>query len=264
LHAFPAMAVWIGTSGWQYRHWDRSFYPSEVPKAGQLRHYADLFRVVEVNATFYKLPGPGVLGSWAAQTPDDFLFVVKASKFLSHFKKLKDPEEPVERLMSRARELGAKMGPVLLQLPPNMHRNEERLDAALALLAPQARVAVEFRHDSWFTEGVREILVRHGAALCLADRGAQAITPLWRTADWGYLRFHGGVSSPPSCYHEENLVEWVARMADLWTPDEEVYVFFNNDWHRCALRDAGWFARAAEARGLRTTRVPAPETIAVG
>jgi uncharacterized protein YecE (DUF72 family) len=227
-----AMAVWIGTSGWQYRHWDASFYPREVPKPEQLRFYAERFQVVEVNATFYKLPGPGVLGSWAAQAPEDFVFVVKASKFLTHFKKLKDPEEPVERLMSRARELGPKMGPILLQLPPNMHRNEERLDAALALLAPQARVAVEFRHDSWYAESVREVLARHGAALCLADRGGP-ITPEWRTAD-------------------------------LWGAAADVYAFFNNDWYRCALRDAGWFARAAEARGLRTTRVAPPETIDIG
>jgi uncharacterized protein YecE (DUF72 family) len=258
------MAVWIGTSGWQYRHWDNSFYPAEVPKGEQLRYYAALYRVVEVNATFYRLPGPGILGSWAAQTPDDFIFVVKASKFLTHFKKLKDPEEPVERLMSRARELGPKMGPILLQLPPNMHRNEERLDAALALLAPQARVAVEFRHDSWYAESVREVLARHGAALCLADRGARALTPEWRTADWGYLRFHGGASSPPGCYDETTLAHWADRVAELWGPEADVYVFFNNDWYRCALRDAGWFARCAEARGLRTTRVAAAETIQVG
>ncbi|HET9213044.1 MAG TPA: DUF72 domain-containing protein [Thermoanaerobaculia bacterium] len=259
--------LWIGTSGWQYRHWDASFYPREVPKAGQLRYYAERFRVVEVNATFYRLPGPGVLGAWAEQTPDDFVFVVKASRFLTHFKKLKDPEEPVERLMSRASELGPKLGPVLLQLPPNMHRNEERLDAALALLAPQARVAVEFRHDSWYAEGVREVLARHGAALCLADRGGQPITPIapeWRTAEWGYLRFHGGGGAPPGCYHEETLDRWAAVAKDLWGAKADVYVFFNNDWYRCALRDAGWFARLAKARGLRPTRVAPPETIDVG
>jgi uncharacterized protein YecE (DUF72 family) len=257
------MVVWIGTSGWQYRHWNRSFYPSEVPKGEQLSFYAGLFRVVEVNATFYRLPGPGVLASWAAQTPEDFVFVVKASKFLSHFKKLKDPEEPVERLMSRARELGPKLGPILLQLPGNFPRNEERLDAALALLAPQAQVAVELRHESWFTDGVREILARHGAALCLADRGG-LITPEWRTADWGYLRFHGGTAQPPGCYEEEDLARWAARTADLWGANGTVYAFFNNDWYRCALRDAGRFALAARARGLATTRVAVPETISVG
>jgi uncharacterized protein YecE (DUF72 family) len=263
---FPGMAVWIGTSGWQYRHWDGSFYPREMAKSGQLRHYAARFRVVEVNATFYRLPGPGVLGAWAAQTPEDFVFVVKASKFLTHFKKLKEPEEPVERLMSRARELGPKLGAILLQLPPNMHRNEERLDAALALLAPQARVAVELRHDSWYAESVREVLARHGAALCLADRGGP-ITPTraeWRTAGWGYLRFHGGTASPPGCYEEEALGNWADRAADLWGAEADVYAFFNNDWYRCALRDAGRFARLAEARGLRITRVASPEAIDVG
>jgi uncharacterized protein YecE (DUF72 family) len=263
LQYLPPM-LWIGTSGWQYRHWDASFYPREVPKADQLRYYAERFQVVEVNATFYKLPGPGVLGAWAAQTPDDFVLVVKASKFLTHFKKLKDPEEPVERLMSRARELGPKIGPVLLQLPPNMHRNEERLDAALALLAPQARVAVEFRHDSWYTEEIREVLARHGAALCLADRGGQPITPEWRTAGWGYVRFHGGAASPPGCYHEETLDRWAALAMDLWGAEADVYAFFNNDWYRCALRDAGRFARLAGAQGFPTTRVPPPETIDVG
>jgi uncharacterized protein YecE (DUF72 family) len=257
------MAVWIGTSGWQYRHWDRSFYPREVPKGEQLALYAGLFRVVEVNATFYRLPEPGILGRWAAQTPDDFLFVVKASKFLSHFKKLKDPEEPVERLMSRARELGPKLGPVLLQLPGNFPRNAERLDAVLALLAPQVQVAVELRHDSWFTEDVREILTRHGAALCLADRGGP-IAPEWRTADWGYVRFHGGTAQPPGCYREDDLARWAARTAELWGADRTVYAFFNNDWYRCALRDAGRFARAAAALGLAATRVPAPETIEIG
>lgn len=258
------MTVWIGTSGWQYRHWDRSFYPAEVPKDAQLRFYADLFRVVEVNATFYKLPEAEVFRAWAAQAPENFVFVVKASKFLTHFKKLKDPEEPVERLMSRARELGPKLGPVLLQLPPNMHRNDERLDAALALLGRHARVAVEFRHDSWYAEEVREILTRHGAALCLADRGSRLITPEWRTADWGYLRFHGGAASPPGCYDPGTLAERAALTRDLWGTDADVYVFFNNDWYRCALRDAGWYARAAEELGLRTTRVVPPERVEVG
>jgi uncharacterized protein YecE (DUF72 family) len=258
------MAVWIGTSGWQYRHWDGSFYPAAVRKADQLAYYAERFRAVEVNNTFYRLPGPGVLGAWAERTPDDFVFAVKASRFLTHMKKLKDPEEPVERLMSRARELGPKLGPVLLQLPPSFHRDAERLEAALALLAPQARIAVELRHDSWLTDEVRRVLARHGAALCLADGGSRPLTPLWRTAGWGYLRFHAGSASPPGCYGRKALAAWAARVAELWTPAEEVYVFFNNDSHRCALRDAGRFARAVESRGLQPTRVADPRTIRVG
>jgi uncharacterized protein YecE (DUF72 family) len=258
------MALWIGTSGWQYRHWDRSFYPAEVAKEGQLRYYAARYRVVEVNATFYKLPEAGVFRAWREQVPDDFVFVVKASKFLTHFKKLKDPEEPVERLMSRAGELAHQLGPVLLQLPPNLYRNEGRLDAALALLAARAPVAVEFRHDSWYAESVREVLARHGAALCLADRGSRMITPAWRTAGWGYFRFHGGTAAPPGCYEAEVLAERAALARDLWGENADVYVFFNNDWHRCALRDAGRFARAAADLGLRTTRVVPPDEISVG
>jgi uncharacterized protein YecE (DUF72 family) len=258
------MALWIGTSGWQYRHWDRSFYPAEVPKDEQLRYYAARYRVVEVNATFYKLPEAGVFRTWAAATPEDFVFVVKASKFLTHFKKLKDPEEPIDRLMSRAAELGPKLGPVLLQLPPNMHRNDERLDAALALLGARAQVAVELRHDSWYAESVREILVRHGAALVLADRGSRMITPEWRTASWGYLRFHGGAATPPGCYDPGTLAERAALVRDLWGERADVWVFFNNDWYRCALRDAGLFARKADESGLETTRVVPPEEIHVG
>ncbi|HYG62148.1 MAG TPA: DUF72 domain-containing protein [Thermoanaerobaculia bacterium] len=258
------MPVLIGTSGWQYRHWDGSFYPSEVPKSAQLPWYAERFLTVETNATFYRLPEAGVFRAWAGQTPGDFLFAVKASRFLTHMKRLKDPEEPIERLMSRARELGAKLGPVLLQFPPQMHRNAERLDAALALLCPQARVAVEPRHESWFVDEVREILARHGAALCIADRGAHLLTPEWRTADWGYLRFHGGEAHPPGCYTRETLAARARLAADLWGPDAEVWAFFNNDFHRCALRDAGWFAEAAAAAGLAPTRVPDPATVAVG
>jgi uncharacterized protein YecE (DUF72 family) len=257
------MPAWIGTSGWQYRHWDRSFYLSEVPKGAQLEYYAERFRVVEVNFTFYRLPEAEVFRSWASGSPDDFVFVVKASKFLTHFKKLKDPEEPVERLMSRARELGSKLGAVLLQLPPNMLRNEERLDAALGLLSDSARIAVEFRHDSWYTDGVREVLERHGAALCLADRGGRMITPEWRTAPWGYLRFHGGGASPPGCYDRATIEQRAALTAALWGPDADIYVFFNNDFHRCALRDAGWFGQAAAALGLAPTRFPPPESISV-
>lgn len=254
----------IGTSGWQYKHWDGRFYPATVPKGDQLAWYAERFRIVEVNFTFYRLPEATAFRNWAEQTPEDFVFDIKASKFLTHFKKLKDPEEPVERLMSRARELGGKLGVVLLQLPPNMHRNEERLDRALELLGAQARVAVEFRHDSWYADSVREVLERRGASLCLADRGGVVLTPDWRTADWGYLRFHGGTGSPPGCYEKKTLNRWVDTVSDLWGADGEVHVFFNNDWYGCALRDAIWFARAAERKGIAATRVPRPRETPVG
>ena len=258
------MSVLLGTSGWQYRHWDGKFYPADLLKAEQLAWYTERFRIVEVNLTFYRLPEAAVFRSWAEQTPADFVMDIKASRFLTHMKKLKDPEEPVERLMSRAAELGSKLGAVLLQLPPNMHRNEERLDRALELLGARARVAVEFRHDSWYAPSVRDVLERRGAALCLADRGGHAITPEWRTADWGYLRFHGGPADPPGCYDRPVLRRWAARVAHLWGPDGEVHVFFNNDFYGCALRDAIWFAQAAERKGLAVSRVPRLQETPVG
>ena len=264
MHGKNAMPVLIGTSGWQYKHWDGKFYPAELPKPAQLAWYTERFDIVEVNLTFYRLPEASVFRSWAEQTPPGFVMDVKASRFLTHMKKLKDPEEPVERLMSRAAELGPKLGAVLLQLPPNMHRNEERLDRALELLCARARVAVEFRHDSWNVQGVRDLLERHGAALCVADRGGVAITPEWRTADWGYLRFHGGPGDPPGCYTRPVLQRWAAWIADLWGPAGEVHVFFNNDWYGCALRDAVWFAEEAERIGLVTSRVPRLEETPVG
>jgi len=258
------MPVLVGTSGWQYKHWDRRFYAASLARGDQLARYAELFAVVEVNATFYRLPEAGVFRAWAEQTPADFRFVVKASRFLTHFKRLKDPEEPVARLMGRARELGSKLSAVLLQLPPQMHGDAGRLDAALALLGKEARVAVEPRHESWYTPEVREVLERHGAALCLADRGSAWITPRWRTAAWGYLRFHGGAVQPPGCYSREALAERASEAAVLWGRQAEVFAFFNNDMHLCALRDAGWFAAEAARAGLDPTRVPAAEEIPVG
>jgi uncharacterized protein YecE (DUF72 family) len=258
------MSLLVGTSGWQYKHWDRRFYPSDLAKGKQLARYAELFGTVEVNATFYRLPEAEVFVNWERETPADFVFVVKASRFLTHMKKLKDPEEPVARLMERARGLGGKLGAVLLQLPPQMRCDPGRLDAALALLSAWAPVAVEFREGSWYCSEVESLLARHGAALCLADRGAQPLTPLWRTADWGYLRFHGGAGSPPGCYQEETLDAWAARAAELWAPGATVYAFFNNDWYLCALRDAALFARLAERRGLAPTRTPEAEGILVG
>jgi uncharacterized protein YecE (DUF72 family) len=253
------MPLHIGASGWQYRHWRRGrFYPDGLRTAGELPYYAERFQTVEVNNTFYRLPEAETFSKWAQAVPDDFTFVVKGSRFLTHIKRLKDPEEPVERFMQRARRLGRKLGPVLLQLPPNLQIETERLDRVLQTFGGSVQVALEFRHDSWFVEEVREILERHNAALCLADRHSRLITPQWRTADWGYIRFHEGSASPHPCYGEAALRSRAELLDRLYTKDADVYVFFNNDPRGCAIRDAALFARAADRLGLRTTRVPSP------
>jgi uncharacterized protein YecE (DUF72 family) len=254
--------LYVGTSGWQYRDWKGSFYPETVAQAGWLRFYCAAFQVVEVNNTFYHLPEASTFAKWERETPDDFVVAVKMSRYLTHLKRLLDPAEPVQRFLSRARKLGRKLGPVLVQLPPRFEAEPGRLQATLAEFDRDVRVAVEFRDDSWYTDEVREILVANGAALVLADRRNRS-TPLWRTADWGFVRLHEGVARPRPCYGEQMLETWVERIGELWPPDADVFVFFNNDHRACAPRDAAVFARVAEKAGLRPTRAPDPAGVRV-
>jgi uncharacterized protein YecE (DUF72 family) len=250
------VTVYLGTSGWQYKDWRDRFYPGDVAQKRWLEFYAERFDTVESNNAFYRLPERRTFKDWKERTPDGFVWAVKASRFLTHMKRLNEPAEPVQRFLDRARGLGAKLGPVLLQLPPNFRADLDRLDAALERFPDRVRVAVEPRHDSWFTDECRDLLQRHGAALCLADRGSKPVTPLWRTAGWGYVRFHAGAASPQPCYGRSALRTWAERLADLYTQRTDVFVYFNNDPGGCALQDVRVFAREVERAGLRPTRVP--------
>jgi uncharacterized protein YecE (DUF72 family) len=254
------MPVLIGTSGWQYRHWRATFYPRGVPQGKWLEFYMERFDTVESNAAFYRLPEAKTFKSWAERTPANFVMAVKASRYLTHIKRLADPEEPVALLVERARELGPKLGPILIQLPPSMKIDVGRLRATLAAFPRDWRVAVEFRHDTWFTDEVRSLLAEYGAAFCMADR-FKPLTPIWRTTDWTYLRFHAGRATPLPCYGRQALATWVDRLAQNWTPDEDAFVYFNNDPRACALRDAIVFERLCERAGLRPTRVPAASDV---
>ena len=254
--------LWIGTSGWQYAHWKQTFYPAQVAQKEWLAWYAERFRTVELNNSFYHLPQAATFASWRRRTPPDFVFAVKASRFLTHVKRLKDPEEPIARFMQRAGELGEKLGPVLIQLPPQMHSDVDRLSRTLSLFPAGVRVAVEFRHPSWFTDGTRNVLERAGAALCWAD-SPRRLTPTWKTTEWGFIRFHHGLGDPQPCYPREVLREWSARLAGTWTPDQDVFAFFNNDPRACALRDAVVFAELAQSDGMKPTRVAAPAAVTV-
>jgi uncharacterized protein YecE (DUF72 family) len=254
--------VWIGTSGWQYRDWRGRFYPPKLPVRLWLEAYADGFATVESNNAFYRLPERRTFEDWAERTPDDFVMAVKVSRFLTHIKRLAEPDEPVDRFIDRATGLGSKLGPALIQLPPQLHLDTERLRAALDAFPAGVRVAVEFRHESWFTDEVRSILEDRGAALCLADRRGPR-TPIWRTADWTYVRFHEGRARPRPCFGRVALATWARRVADLWGPDDDVYAYFNNDHRACAPRDAARFARQCERAGLLPTRTPAVRSIRV-
>jgi uncharacterized protein YecE (DUF72 family) len=257
------LPVWIGTSGWQYRDWRGRFYPEGLPQARWLEHYAGRFRTVEVNNAFYRLPEAATFAKWAERTPADFVVGVKASRYLTHIKRLADPQEPVNRFLERATHLGAKLGPVLVQLPPNLAADLDRLDATLACFPRDVRVTVEFRHPSWFTDETRAVLEKHAAALCLADSPRRK-TPRWRTTSWGYVRFHEGRATPRPCYGRQALDTWARHLADLWTGDEDVYAYFNNDPLGCAVRDAAVFARSCEGADRAPTRVPALSEVSVG
>jgi uncharacterized protein YecE (DUF72 family) len=257
------MTVLVGTSGWQYRHWRRRFYPLDIPVDRWLEFYVTAFATVESNNAFYRLPEKRLFRAWAERTPDDFVMAVKVSRFLTHIRRLREPSEPVERFVGRVEGLGDKLGPVLLQLPPHFQADPERLARTLGRFPAGMRVAVEFRDPSWHRDDIRRILEEHQAALCLADRRG-VVSPLWRTADWMYLRFHHGRSRPGPTYGRQALAAWVRRLRAGWGPGADGYAYFNNDPAGAAPRDAARFARLLERAGMRASRTPPVRTVQVG
>lgn len=250
------MTLFVGTSGWQYEDWRGALYPEGCPTRLWLEEYAAHFATVEVNNAFYRLPTRENFEAWRWRVPDDFVVAVKASRYLTHVKRLRDPEEPVHRLMTHAAGLGDRLGPILLQLPPTLRADADLLDTCLGCFPPGTRVAVEPRHDSWWTPEIREVLESHGTALCWADAHSRPVTPLWRTTDWGYLRLHQGRAHPWPHYGHQSLTTWATRLTTTWPPTADTYTYFNNDPDAAAVQDATTFARAARRAGLRPTRTP--------
>jgi len=256
------MPLLIGTSGWQYRDWRGGLYPAGVPQRRWLERYASQYLTVENNNSFYRLPARETFAGWQTRTPGDFVMAVKASRYLTHVRRLRDPAEPVARFLGAAAGLGPKLGPVLLQLPPNLTAVPDRLDAclkefrAVRLPADPVRIAVEPRHPSWWTAEVEQLLAAHDAALCWADRLDRPVTPLWRTAGWGYLRLHEGTADPWPSYRPQILRSWAERVGQAWPGDADVYVYFNNDPGGAAVADSAVFAALAREGGLATTRTP--------
>jgi uncharacterized protein YecE (DUF72 family) len=257
------MTVWIGTSGWQYDDWRGPVYPDRLPLKAWLESYSARFATVESNNAFYRLPLRRTFADWAERTPDDFRMAVKVSRYLTHIKRLRAPAEPVDRFVGRVRGLGSKLGPVLLQLPPQLKFDEDRLVRTLDRFPDDMRVAVEFRHATWFRDETRRLLTDRGVALCLADRRG-VLGEVWRTTDWTYLRFHEGRSSRPPAYGRDALDRWAKRLAAEWTPDEDCWVYFNNDPHAAAPRDAARFAGLVARAGLRPSRTPSVRSIPRG
>jgi len=234
-----------GTSGWQYADWRDVLYPAGLPQSSWLPTYADAFDTVELNGSFYRLAKRETFEKWAGLVPNGFTMAVKASRFLTHVRRLAEPEEPVARLMTSASGLGDRLGPVLLQLPPNLPVDVDRLDACLAEFPPGTRVAVEPRHPSWWVGEVRSVLESRGAALCWADRLGRPVTPLWRTTGWAYLRLHRGRGGAGWSYGRTALRSWLGRLGEAFPSDEEAFVYFNNDPGGAAVRDALQLRRVA-------------------
>jgi uncharacterized protein YecE (DUF72 family) len=230
----------VGCSGWQYKHWRGNFYPADLPQRQWLEHYTAQFDTVEVNNSFYRLPEEGVFADWRARTPPGFLFAVKASRFLTHMKKLKDPEEPVTRLFSRATELRGKLGPMLYQLPRQMPKNLERLRGFLDVLPPRIKHTIEFRHPSWYDADVLRLLQQRNVALCLHDMPGSE-TPRVLTARFVYVRFHGATGRYDGAYPREALDEWAQWLV---SQRRRAYVYFNNDIGGHAPRDAAALKQA--------------------
>ena len=229
-------AIHVGCSGWQYRHWRESFYPPGLPQRLWLEYYASQFETVEVNNTFYKLPATGLLEGWHDRVPDQFMFAVKASRYLTHMKKLRAPEAPLDALFRRARELKPKLGPVLYQLPPQLHKNLERLKEFLDGLTryPTVRHALEFRHPSWYGDDVLTLLEQYDVAMCLHDMAGSA-SPREAVATFLYARFHGTRGKYAGGYSSPRLRDWGNWLRRQRKPG---FVYFNNDVAGQAPKDA--------------------------
>jgi uncharacterized protein YecE (DUF72 family) len=237
----------VGCSGWNYAHWRELVYPKGLPARRWLAYYAELFDTVEVNSTFYRLPRRESVAAWVAETPPKFLFAVKASRYLTHMKRLTDLGRGVERLYERIDPLvrSPKMGPVLWQLPENFHRDDDRLASALAGLPP-GRHCFEFRHPSWFREEVYALLREHCTALVIGDHPERPFQAHELTADWTFIRFHHGSRGRGGNYSERELEEW-ARRIEGWRESTHVFAYFNNDWSAYAVKNARWLRERLSA-----------------
>lgn len=227
----------IGCSGWQYKHWRGDFYPADLPISRWFAHYALSFDTVEINNSFYRLPSADTFAKWREQAPTHFLYAVKASRFLTHMKKLKDPENPLFRFFDNVKYLGQHLGPILYQLPPRWPLNLERFETFLRALPRGYRHTVEFRDPSWYDERVYERLARYNVALCLHDMEGSASGKMV-VGPFIYVRFHFGTQKYGGAYEDRRLDEWAAWLAGRAADGLDVFVYFNNDTGGHAPRDA--------------------------
>jgi uncharacterized protein YecE (DUF72 family) len=229
--------VRIGCSGWIYSHWRGLFYPEKLSVKRWFAYYAETFDTVEINNSFYRLPKAATFDAWREQAPQGFRYAVKANRFLTQAKKLKDCAEPLERMMPPFRHLGETLGPILYQLPPRFKLNLERLESFLELAPKDVVNVFEFREPSWYDDTVFALLERHGASFCAHDMPG-SVSPRMAVGPVAYLRFHGGLSKYYGRYPEERLLEWADWIAQQARSGRAVWTYFNNDPEAHAIDDA--------------------------
>jgi uncharacterized protein YecE (DUF72 family) len=227
----------IGTSGWNYPHWKKRFYPQELPSAQWLGYYAERLSTVEINSSFYRLPSEVTLASWRSGVPGGFVFAVKASRYITHLKKLKEPEESLGRFLGRLQVLGERLGPVLFQLPPRWGRNPDRLRSFLDVLPAGLPCAFEFRDSSWFHPDTYRALEARGAAFCVYQLAGQR-SPNQVTADFVYVRLHGPGDAYAGSYDTQSLAGWAGALSSWNRQGKTVYCYFDNDQNAYAPRNA--------------------------
>jgi uncharacterized protein YecE (DUF72 family) len=229
--------IHVGCSGWVYKHWRGIFYPGGLPQKRWFERYSEEFDTVEINASLYRLPLASTFEGWREKAPPGFRYAVKANRFITHMKKLKDCEEAVDTFLGLARRLKAYLGPILYQLPPSLHKDLPRLEAFLKLLPGDLEHVVEFRHKSWYDKDVLALLDRHGAGFVSHDlKGLK--TPRWASGRTAYARFHGTAGKYHGRYSDEVLLDWTEWCLEQARSARSVWCYFNNDIHGHALEDA--------------------------
>ncbi len=229
--------ILIGTSGWHYKHWRGAFYPDDIRQTDYLSYYARYFDTAEINNSFYRLPSVETFRQWRDIVSKEFIFSVKASRYITHMKKLKDPDEPLSNFLKAAGLLGGKLGPVLFQCPPKWKVNPDRLASFVAILPEKHRFAMEFRHESWFDKRISDILAQQNVAWCIYEL-AGVISPKEVTADFVYIRLHGPAGAYEGSYNDKVLGRWADYIQSWAGQGRDVYCYFDNDQAGYAVKNA--------------------------
>jgi uncharacterized protein YecE (DUF72 family) len=239
--------IYIGTSGWHYKHWKGSFYPKNIKEADQLSYYLQFFSSVEINNSFYRLPNPKTFAEWRKSVPGDFIFAVKGSRFITHMKKLNIEKQSIQKFFTSVKKLKEKAGPILFQLPPKWNVNAERLAFFLKQLPSDYRYAFEFRNPSWYTNEVYDLLKKHRCAFCVYELAGH-ISPIKITAAFVYLRLHGPGNKYQGDYPDDTLSNWAGKCRNWQQEGRDVYVYFDNDQAGYAAFNAGILQSMVDGR----------------